>query len=206
MPFAKYAFLLPIENPSIGSCPHYSFDAFSAFHTKTFENERIARCDVSWTLGKHMLQTHALAMFLFWCVFDHFWPSALITICMRSCFDPLSRAFSGRCLCDENTPRISVDERPKRIKCMRFQNALVWKGPPYSSAQCNRRLLNLFYYMGSISDLGGSGIDWIFIVCISWVNICPVWLQKSSSRDRLQLPFQAKTWMGPEHHWQYWRT
>ena len=43
------------------------------------------------------------------------------------------------------------------------ENALVWKGPPYSSAQYNRRLLNLFYCMGSISDLGGSGIDWVFM-------------------------------------------
>ena len=42
-----------IENTSIDSLPHNHFDAFSAVHTKTFENDRIARCDVSWTLCGH---------------------------------------------------------------------------------------------------------------------------------------------------------
>ena len=71
-----------------------------------------------------MLQTHALAMFsvtVF--VLMRFRPFLTVrtnTICMRFRFDPLSRAFSDRCLFDENTPRISVDGRPKRIKCMRF--------------------------------------------------------------------------------------
>jgi len=36
-------------------------------------------------------------------------------ICMHFRFDPLSRAFSNRCVFDENAQRISVDERPKRI-------------------------------------------------------------------------------------------
>ena len=34
------------------SGPQYRFDAFSTVHTKTFEKDRIARCDVR-------LQTHA---------------------------------------------------------------------------------------------------------------------------------------------------
>ena len=32
------------------SWPHYRFDAFSTVHTKTFENNTIARCDVNRTL------------------------------------------------------------------------------------------------------------------------------------------------------------
>ena len=35
-------------------------------------------------------------------------------------FDPLSRAFSNRCVCDENAQRISVDGRPKRIEMYAF--------------------------------------------------------------------------------------
>ena len=43
---------------SIYSCPHYRFDAFSTVHTKTFESDRIARCDVSWTLCACYKHTH----------------------------------------------------------------------------------------------------------------------------------------------------
>ena len=35
------------DNASINSRPHYRFDAFSTVLTKMFENDRIARCDVS---------------------------------------------------------------------------------------------------------------------------------------------------------------
>ena len=50
---------------------------------------------------------------------------------MRFRFDPLSRAFSNRCVFDENAQRVSVDGRPKRIKMYAFsnKNALVWTGP-----------------------------------------------------------------------------
>ena len=41
-----YVFVV-IENASIYSRPHYRFYAFSNVLTKTFENDRIARCDVS---------------------------------------------------------------------------------------------------------------------------------------------------------------
>ena len=53
------------------------------------------------------------------------------TICMRFRFDPLSRAFSNRCVFNENAQRISVDGRPKRIEMYAFlnKNELVWKGP-----------------------------------------------------------------------------
>ena len=42
-------------------------------------------------------------------------------------FDPLSRAFSNRCVCDENAQLIGVDGRPKRIETYAFskENALV---------------------------------------------------------------------------------
>ena len=51
---------------------------------------------------------------------------------MRFRFDPLSRAFSNRCAFDENTQRLSVDERPKLVEMYAFSNetdAQVWTGP-----------------------------------------------------------------------------
>ena len=50
---------------------------------------------------------------------------------MRSRFDPLSRAFSNRCVFDENAQRIGVNGRPKRNKKYAFsdENALGWTGP-----------------------------------------------------------------------------
>ena len=49
------------------------------------------------------------------------------TIWTRVRFGPLSRAFSNWCASDENTQRISVDRRPKRIEVYAFhENALVW--------------------------------------------------------------------------------
>ena len=48
---------------------------------------------------------------------------------MRFRFDPLSRAFSNRCVFDETTQRISVDGRPKRLEMRSNENALVWAGP-----------------------------------------------------------------------------
>ena len=48
--------------------------------------------------------------------------------CVRFRFDPLSRAFSNRCVFDENAECISVDGRAKRIEMYAFsnENALVW--------------------------------------------------------------------------------
>ena len=38
------------KSASIDPRPHYRFDAFSTFHdTRTFENDTIRRCDISWT-------------------------------------------------------------------------------------------------------------------------------------------------------------
>ena len=46
---------------------------------------------------------------------------------MRFHLDPLSRVFSNRCIFDENTQRIGVDRRPKRIEMYAFsdEKALV---------------------------------------------------------------------------------
>ena len=81
-----------IRNASIDSRPHYRFDAFGGGghcpHRKTFEDDRIARCDVSrrnlnsWCI----LQKHAFAIFhaifpvivSFRCVFNRLRPSTLI--------------------------------------------------------------------------------------------------------------------------------
>ena len=51
---------------------------------------------------------------------------------MRFHLYPLSRAFSNRCVFDENAQRFSGDRRPKRIELMcafSNENALVWTGP-----------------------------------------------------------------------------
>ena len=45
---SKVCIFAAIKNASINdSRPNSRFDAFSTVHTKTFENDRIARCDVS---------------------------------------------------------------------------------------------------------------------------------------------------------------
>ena len=48
--FSKECVFVVIKNASMDWCPHYLFHAFLTVRTKTFENDRIARCDVSWTL------------------------------------------------------------------------------------------------------------------------------------------------------------
>ena len=45
-----------------------------------------------------------------------------LTICTLFRFDPLSRAFSNRCVFDENAQGISADGRPKRIEMCAFSN------------------------------------------------------------------------------------
>ena len=63
--------------------------------------------------------------------FDAFWTVQTNRTCMRIRFDQLSRAFSNRCVFDQNPQRISVDRRPKRIEMYAFsnENALVRTGP-----------------------------------------------------------------------------
>ena len=49
-PFSKVCIFLVIKNRSINSRSHYRSAAFLTVHTKTFQKDRIAPCDVSWTL------------------------------------------------------------------------------------------------------------------------------------------------------------
>ena len=73
----------------------------------------------------HMLQTHSPAIFsvigFFLVSFGPFSTVHYNTIRMRFHFDPLSRVFSNGCVFDEIAQRISVDGRPKRVECTRFQ-------------------------------------------------------------------------------------
>ena len=46
-PCTKRCVFVVIENALIDSRPHCRFEAFSTVLTKTFENDRIARCDAS---------------------------------------------------------------------------------------------------------------------------------------------------------------
>ena len=77
----------------------------------------------------HMLQTHALTIFsvivLILISVRRFLIVRIDTICVRFRFDPLSRAFSNRCVLDENAQGIRVDRRPKRVEMY----VLVWTGP-----------------------------------------------------------------------------
>ena len=58
--FSKvYAFVV-IENALIDWRPHYRFDAFPAVHNKTFQSDRITRCDIlCWTLSACYKHTRA---------------------------------------------------------------------------------------------------------------------------------------------------
>ena len=61
--FSKVCIFLVIKNASINSRSHYRSDAFLTVHTKMLENDRIARCDVSWTKCAWYKLTHAPAIF-----------------------------------------------------------------------------------------------------------------------------------------------
>ena len=52
--------------------------------------------------------------------FDAFSSVHTNRIYVRFRFDPLSKAFSNRCVFDENARRISVDRRPKRSEMYTF--------------------------------------------------------------------------------------
>ena len=71
--FSKECVFIVIENASTDSLLHHLFDAFTTVHTKTFENNRTVRCDVSWTLctcSKQARLWYFRSSFFFWCVFD----------------------------------------------------------------------------------------------------------------------------------------
>ena len=110
---------------------------YDSTHRKTFEDDRMARCDVCRRKldSLRMLQTDAFAIFPFTVfILMRFQPSSTVHIDMmynRFRFDPLSRAFSNRWVFDENAQRISVDGRRKRAEMYAFsnENKLVWKEP-----------------------------------------------------------------------------
>ena len=59
-------------------------------------------------------------------------PSTLIRyVCISVLIHLVSKAFSNRCVFDENAQRISADGRPKRVELYAFsnENALVCSGP-----------------------------------------------------------------------------
>ena len=115
--FSKVCVFVVFENASIDSRPHYRFDALSNVHTKTFENDRIKRFNVYACPGT----THVVDMTSSFFILMRFRPSTLIRyVSMRFRFDPPSRAFSNRCVFDENAQRISVDGKPKLIKMHAF--------------------------------------------------------------------------------------
>ena len=70
----------------------------------------------------HMLQTHAPAILPVIVFILMLFPPSTNTICMRFRFDPLSRAFSNRCVFNENAQRISVDGRPNLIEMYGFSS------------------------------------------------------------------------------------
>ena len=110
-------------------------------HRETFEDDRMARCDVSRRKldSLRMLQTDVFAIFeaifpFIVFILMRFQPSSTVHIDMmynRFRFDPLSRAFSSRWVFDEYAQRISVDGRRKRAEMYAFsnENKLVWKEP-----------------------------------------------------------------------------
>ena len=82
----------------------------------------------------HATNTRACDIFGHRFHFDAFSPvsSSVHTnpICVHFRLDPLSRAFSDRCVFNENAQRISVDGRSKRRDILAFsnENALVRQG------------------------------------------------------------------------------
>ena len=118
--FSKVCVFVVFENASIDSRPHYRFDAFSNVHTKTFENDRIKRfnvCACPSMPGYNPRGRYDVIIF----ILMRFRQSTLIRyVSMRFRFDPPSRAFSNRCVFDENAQRVSVDGKPKRIEMHAF--------------------------------------------------------------------------------------
>ena len=122
--FSKVCVFVVFENASIDSRPHYRFDAFSNVHTKTFENDSSTRFNAIWNLcacpsmpGYNSRGTYDVIVF----ILMRFRPSTLIRyVSVRFRFDPPSRAFSNRCVFNENAQRISVDGKPKRIEVHAF--------------------------------------------------------------------------------------
>ena len=127
--FPKVCVFVVIEKASINSRPHYRFDALSTVHTKTFENDRIARCEVRFTLCaccRHTRLRYFRSSFSFRRVFDC--PDEY-DMCAFSFWSTFNSVFKSMRFFYENARRISVDGTPKRVEMYAFwnKNALVWK-------------------------------------------------------------------------------
>ena len=95
-----------------------SFRLSSLKRLKTIELHVMTQVE----LYAHATKTYACDIFSHRFLFAVFSTVYTNQICMRSRFDPLSRAFSNQCVFDENAQRISVNGRPKRIKMYAFSN------------------------------------------------------------------------------------
>ena len=129
--FSKVCVAVVIENASIDSRLHYRFDVFSTFHTKTFENDRMPRWDVSWTLCAFYKTRARYILQPTWHIWRHrFHLDAFSTVHTNTKFlrfrvDPHSTAFWSQCVLDENAQRISVDGMPiKRNEMYAFSNEI----------------------------------------------------------------------------------
>ena len=67
------------------------------------------------------------------------------TICMRFRFDPLSRAFSNRCVFDENAQRVRVDGRRKLIEIHKCGRSLIIRGLSMSNRHIFTRCVDLCF-------------------------------------------------------------
>ena len=92
--------------------------------------------DVSYNLMS-MQQTHVpakLSVIVF--ILMLFRPFSTVltnTICMRFCLDLLSRAFSNRCVFDENSQRICMKRGTKPIEIYAFSNGGLNQLPTFVS-------------------------------------------------------------------------
>ena len=162
--FSKERVFVVIKNASMDSWPHYRFDAFSTVHTKTFENNTIARCDVNRTLCACFKHT-CLYIWRYRFSLGRFWPSTLIR-CMYvfSFSDPLSRAFSHRWVFDENAQRIWT-KGLNASKGMRFNRKHI---------RMDETRISLFSCLGCSSRwIYGNGLLPIFLI----VSATPAFLR-----------------------------
>ena len=118
----KYAFSLSSKTHR-STIRVYTTVLMLTAHTKTFQNDRIARRDVIWT----SIQTQKALIFssiVF--ILMRFRPfstrtgggsTPANTIRGRFRFYRLSRAFSNRCVLEENAQRVSVGENLNTSKC-----------------------------------------------------------------------------------------
>ena len=94
-----------------------------------------------------MLQAHAPAIFsVIVFIFMRFCPSTLIRyVCAGFRFDPLSRAFSNRCVFDENAQRVCVDGRRKLIEIHKCGRSLIIRGLSMSNRHIFTRCVDLCF-------------------------------------------------------------